>query len=167
MSRYNLTQGYLKTILHYCRETGIWTWLYSNGAATIGKRAGCLTHKGYLVIRINGYGYEAQLLAYLYIEGKFPPDNHEIDHIDKDVGNNKYCNYRLVTKAQNQWNAKLSSRSTTGIKGLTRAKDCYLARISINGIRVTKRFSFDKQNEAITYLTSLRNQLHGEFANHG
>jgi HNH endonuclease len=167
MNRYSLTQDYLKNILYYNPETGIWTWLYSNGAATLGKRAGCLNPKGYLVIRINGHGYEAQLLAYLYMEGSFPPANYEIDHIDKDVGNNRYYNYRLVTKAQNQWNSKISSRNTTGIKGLTMAKVCYLARVVINGTRITKRFPLNRLNEAVSYLTNLRNQLHGEFANHG
>jgi hypothetical protein len=166
-NRYSITQEYLKTILNYNPETGIWVWLRQSGAATCGKQAGCYNPKGYLVIRIDGYGYESQLLACLYMEGKFPDKNYEIDHIDKNVLNNRYGNYRLVTKAQNQWNSSLSAKSTTGIKGLTETYSCYLARISHNGIRLTKRFRLTDKAKAIKWLLDTRNELHGEFANHG
>jgi hypothetical protein len=165
--RYAITQEYLKTILNYNPETGKWSWLRQSGAATYGKEAGCHNPKGYLVIRIDGHGYESQLLAYLYMEGKFPDKGYEIDHMDKNVLNNKYSNYRLVTKAQNQWNSALSIRNTTGVKGLTETRVCFLARISCNGKRITKRFKLTDKEKAMNWLTEVRDELHGEFANHG
>ena len=36
------TQDKLKTKIHYCRDTGIFTWLYGTGLVKTGDRAGCL-----------------------------------------------------------------------------------------------------------------------------
>lgn len=167
VGRLDLTQEYLKSILNYNPETGKWVWLHQSGAATYGKEAGCLNPKGYLVIRINRHGYESQYLAYLYMEGKFPDKNFEIDHIDGNVLNNKYSNYRLVTKAQNQWNSKISVNNKTGIKGLTEYNGIYIARISTKFGRFTKRFKLTDKEEAIQWLKEVRNSFHGEYANHG
>ncbi|MFA6060809.1 MAG: hypothetical protein WC756_21610 [Taibaiella sp.] len=74
-----LTQEYLKSILHYDPDTGIFTWkereLYSIGkmyksqslnTRFAGKKAGYVNKLGYVYIRIDGKDYLAHRLTFLY-----------------------------------------------------------------------------------------------------
>jgi hypothetical protein len=170
INRYALTSEYLKTILNYNADTGDFIWLKAiGGSASVGNIAGTTTPKGYRRIVIHKYGYEAQLLVYIYMTGSWPPYGYEIDHIKGMC--NKWSNLRLATTAQNQHNSKIHIHNTTGVKGITDNKqyNSWLARISFNGKRYSKNFSKDKYSleEVKDYISNLRNNLHGEFANHG
>lgn len=60
-----------------------------------------------------------------YTLGRFllsPPDDKDVDHINGDKLDNRRCNLRVVTRSENLGNQGLSSRNTTGYKGVSFVK---------------------------------------------
>ena len=129
-----ITADRLRELLHYCPETGIFTWLIStNRRIKIGSVAGTLNSRGYICININGKIYKSHRLAWLYVHGNWPANN--IDHIDGSRSNNAISNLRDVNQSINQQNrriAKINNKST-GLLGVTKRNNQFLAQIMING----------------------------------
>lgn len=167
MNKKELTQTTLKKFLHYNPETGVCTSKISSLKMTANTILGALDCNGYIKISVAGIAYKRATLAYLYIEGKFPEKGTEIDHINGIKSEDSYDNLRIVTVAANQWNSKLNSRNTTGIKGLSIRRNGYTACITANRQRYEKNFKANQKEEASSWLQSTRNLLHKEFANHG
>lgn len=127
-----LTQEILKQVLHYCPESGLFTWLERPRSmfaseryfrAWNSKNAGNIartSHKGksnnyYINIRINRKGHMAHRLAWLYVHGEWP---NVIDHIDGNGKNNSIENLRNVSSADNARNMRLSKRNKSGCPGV-------------------------------------------------
>ena len=70
---------------------------------------------GYVRIGIDGSIYKAHRLIYFYHNGHLPSF---IDHIDGNKSNNKIENLRVASKSQNSMNQKISTRNSSGIKGV-------------------------------------------------
>ena len=125
----------LKRNLHYNPDTGVFTRVASNHPKVkIGDIAGSIRN-GYVVIKINVIAYNAHRLAWLYMTGAMPKEF--IDHINGDRSDNRFCNLREATNAQNVQNEKtLRKNNTTGFAGVIlnkRKKDKrYCAQIKIN-----------------------------------
>ncbi len=116
-----ITQSELKEILHYDKDTGVFTWLVANSRRVeIGDVAGCVVKKqcgkSYIKIRINGKLSSAHRLAVLYVLGRFP--YIEVDHLDGCGTNNKWINLREVSMAENQKNRRLHSNNSSGVCGV-------------------------------------------------
>ena len=161
-----LTQEELKKFLDYDMETGIFTWKIKRKRVNAGDIAGTCKLNGYLQIMINYKFYLCHRLAWLYIYGEFP--NGILDHIDGNRANNKIFNLRQATSRQNNINAKLSKRNTSGVKGVywhTQNKKWY-AQININGKNKHIGF-FNDIDSAKKSVMETREKYHGEFANHG
>lgn len=110
-----LTQKELKELLHYCPDTGIFTWLVARGRVSIGHIAGQLMD-GYTSIRIDRRMYRAHRLAWLYVTGNFPAD--QLDHINHVRDDNRFFNLREATDQVNGMNKSISSRNTSGVTGV-------------------------------------------------
>lgn len=177
-----LTQERLKHYLHYEPETGIFTWLNVNintPKSKIGMRAGRLlgsirntNDNRYLVVNLDHTMYRLHNLAFLYMTGSFPKET--VDHINLDKLDNRWNNLREATVKENSYNRKVQADSTTGVKGLYERKGAWQVRVMVNAKAYTILFTFEKyegaeaaKSEALLYLRELRQQLHGEFANHG
>lgn len=130
-----IDQTKLKKVLHYCPETGVFTWLH-NGKGRY-QRAGAVagTNKdGYINISVKCRRYRAHRLAWLYMHGTWPPD--EIDHINHIKNDNRLANLRLATRAQNCQNLSLRCDNKYGAAGITFHKDrkkCWQAKLKQNG----------------------------------
>ena len=127
----NLTASYLRSILHYDKETGIFTWrtrppghfktsrahLIRN-ARFAGAKAGhlCESH-GYVQIRIDKKLYLAHRLAWLYMTGEWPVN--DIDHINMNRSDNRFSNLREATRSQNLSNTRRRSTNSSGLKGVS------------------------------------------------
>jgi hypothetical protein len=130
-----LTQARLKELLHYDPTTGIWTRVRCNERRDlVGKQAGSIDGSGYLHIRVDGARYKAHRLAFLYMTGAWPAN--EVDHRNMSRTDCKWSNLRPATRRLNQANVRVRSDNVTGIKGVTRFKGRYQARINLaNGSR--------------------------------
>lgn len=129
----DLTQAQLKELLNYDPETGDFTWKVSRGRNAIaGSKAGCAKKDGYVVIRLNGIGYLAHRLAWLYVHGRFP--EKLIDHIDQNGYNNRISNLREACLSLNALNCS-AANGKTGHRGvyLHTVVNRYYAQISLGG----------------------------------
>lgn len=112
-----LTAEYLRSILNYDQETGIFTRKVSTAHnVKVGDVAGCSNGRGYLQITVQSRAYKAHRLAWLYIHGVWPTD--QLDHINRDRSDNRISNLRDVTNKQNLQNAGKYSHNTSGHTGV-------------------------------------------------
>lgn len=152
--------------LNYDAESGKFTW----------KRNPCRKYKNRVnagVVGVNGYvhigflnkSYYAHRLAWLIFYGKHPIS--EIDHINGNRSDNRIANLRAATSSQNCHNQR-KKKSSTGLKGVYKSSigSRFHGKVCKNKI-VHYAGTFDSLEEADLAVRSLRNQLHGEFTNHG
>lgn len=133
---------YLKCILHYDPETGIFTWLKKRssyaGKVKEGAIAGSLKTGiggGYIKITVDRIQYRAHCLAWYYMTGSPVPKGLEIDHIDRNRKNNAWKNLRAVSRSQNCMNHGLRSNNISGVRGVSWHAQCkkWMARITVEG----------------------------------
>jgi hypothetical protein len=105
-----ITSEELRRKLVYEPETGEWTWIDSRRDGFNGRPAGWYDHYGYRRIKIDGRTHIASRLAFLYMTGQWPQD--EVDHIDRDPGNDRWENLREADRSLNNLN-----RDYTGVSG--------------------------------------------------
>lgn len=93
------------------------------------------------------------------------PHGMVIDHIDCCRTNDRLCNLRLATPAQNSRNYKKRSHSTHALKGVSFDKKSkrWSSRIRINGIYIWLG-SYASQEEAHLAYCRGAKKYHGEFA---
>ncbi len=117
-----LTSAYLRSILNYDPETGIWTWKWRDDVRPQDNKrfAGKETGKsikggeGYKRIVINRKLYASHRLAFLYMLGAEPIG--DIDHEDTNRANCKWNNLRPATRSQNNANRSVQSENKSGFK---------------------------------------------------
>ena len=113
-----LTAEYLRSILHYEPETGIFTRKVRTASRVkVGDVAGSPDGHGYLLIQLQSRKYKAHRLAWLYIRGSWPTD--QIDHINRIRTDNRIANLRDVSHKQNGQNASKPSNNTSGHPGVS------------------------------------------------
>jgi hypothetical protein len=170
MENNQLTQSELKELLHYDKDTGVFTWLVAlSPRVRVGGAAGCVWEahggKSYKSIRIKGKLHQAHRLAFLYMEGKFPDD--QTDHIDGCGTNNKWVNLRKVSGRENKKNARRHSNNTSGTCGVFWDSSKLLWRALIDANRERYHIGYFKNlSDAIKARKSAEIE-HGFHKNHG
>jgi hypothetical protein len=90
-----LTQQRLQRVLHYDPGTGEFRWrIHEHLDRRAGRIAGCSMRSDYWCIHVDGRGYRAHQLAWLYMTGEW--GRPLIDHRDGDPFNNRWRNLRLA-----------------------------------------------------------------------
>jgi hypothetical protein len=90
-SQCGLTQEKLHSLMHYDKETGLFTKL-SNGM-----RCTCTDNSGYVRVSLGKYGaFQGHILAWFYVTGEWP--DGVIKKRDFDPGNNAFDNLVLISK---------------------------------------------------------------------
>ena len=84
-----------------------------------------------------------------------------VDHHDRDKCNNQRSNLRLATNTQNQWNSKISSKNTSGAKGVCQDKGRWRADIRLDGKRKFLGY-FPTKEEAVARYREEANTHYGE-----
>lgn len=168
------------TYLSYDPKTGFLTWKprppewfpypYSARAWNTryaGKVAGTVGSHGYRYVSFFGSKHQAHRIILTMINGVAPPE--EVDHINGCRDDNRLTNLRLVTRSQNHMNSRLSRRSSTGVKGIKKRKDCNRWEVRVRD-PISKKYVASLHatfEEAVQTVKSRRVRLHKEFANHG
>ena len=165
-----LTQDQLKEVLHYCPETGVFTWLVSGGRARKGAEAGCVycnptSGKLYRRAMVCGRRFREHRLAFLYMTGEFP--ENDVDHIDGNGVNNAWTNLRAVTRAENQKNSRMPITNTSGVVGVSWVKTCrkWFAHIGVNNSN--KGLGYFHNKEDAIAARKAAEVLYGFHENHG
>lgn len=124
------------------------------------RRAGHVGTGGYIRLYVDRSQYYAHQIIWCMQTGIWP--DREIDHRDRNSGNNKWANLRLATKSQNKANSLV--RNPLNARGIRLTKEGrFLARIKVN----QKRFSlgtFETLDEAKSAYRSAAEIHFGEFA---
>lgn len=155
-------------MLSYEPETGLFRWKErrnSHGGPVMPGDIAGTPNYGYVAIKTMGRLWRAHRLAWLFMTGSLPPKGMEIDHINGDRADNRWCNLRQVSKAQNMWNAKRPSANVSGVKGVSwvAERNQWLARITVNGRKIHLG-QFDDKQQAIAARLAGEAKYHGEFA---
>jgi hypothetical protein len=147
-----------------CLKTGELRWKKTrNGKAMAGSIAGAIDSYGYLRTMLFGKPYYVHRIIYCMINRKWP--KNQIDHIDNNKLNNVPENLREATTAQNSRNRKVTSRSTSGLKGAyyDKRKNKWRASIKTNG-KFKHIGHYETAEEAHAAYCKVAEEMHGEFA---
>jgi hypothetical protein len=150
----------LDSILKYDPETGKFTWTRSMGTRAMeGAIAGSIDSKGYERIKVRGKLYSSHRLAFLAVNGKLPTE--QVDHINKNKLDNRWCNLRECTNSQNQHNQGARSNSSTGHKCVHKHRSGFCVRVRTPEGEYYKFFK--ELDEAIDHSKLVIKNLHKEF----
>ena len=161
-----INQKELKKLLRYDPNTGIFIWIKKTCLkVVVGKTAGTLSAKGYIVITIRGKLYRAHRLAWLDVYGVWPKD--QIDHINHIKDDNRIENLREASQQDNCKNRSISKANKSGVIGVSWVKEyrSWKATAWLNGKAVSLG-QFRDKFDAICARKSFENK-HGYHENHG
>lgn len=151
-----LTAERLKSLLSYCPDTGVFSWKANRrGGCKAGDVAGVVYPNGYRFIKLDQRRYSAHRLAWLYMTGHWPKDC--VDHINRGRDDNRFCNLREATQAENHMNS-----SASGVKYYAR-QDRWKAYIGHKGRQIYLGM-FSTREEARAVRRDAELKYHGEFA---
>lgn len=146
----NVPPTVLRDLLEYTPSTGRLTWkrrdpsYFTKGrysadraaAAWNSKNAGkeaftALDNHGYRQGRVFDRPVKAHRVIWSLVHGEWPS---EIDHVNGDRSDNRLCNLRCVSHADNQRNQRIRKNSSSGVLGVSRASksDRWRARIKVD-----------------------------------
>lgn len=112
-----LTAERARELLSYDPDSGIFLWRVSpSKPVRSGSVAGYCTTNGYRRIRVDKRPYRAHRIAWLIVNGAWPPD--QIDHINGRRDDNRICNLRLATHQDNNRNQRKPDSNTSGVVGV-------------------------------------------------
>ena len=164
----HITHARLVSLLRYEPDTGLFYWRKSRGRGhkTTNILAGTKHSSGYIYIRHRPKNYTAHRLAWYYITGHWPQD--QIDHINGDRTDNRFCNLRPATRTQNMRNIKRKRTNKSGLKGVSWSKECrkWRACIVAGGQSLHLGLFLSKEDAHAAYWAAAQ-KLHGDFARSG
>jgi len=126
------------------------------------EKAGTIDGSGYWQTGIKGRYFKNHRLIFLMHHGYLP---NVIDHIDGNKTNNKIENLREATRSQNNCNTKISSKNTSGIKGVSWVEKFkkWRARIYVEK-KMYHLGYFEDFEDAVKASKKARQELHKNFA---
>lgn len=154
-----LTHDRLAGLLSYDPEDGLFRWLEARGGVLAGAVAGGAHGTGYRVIGIDGRVYLAHRLVWLFVHRRWPSD--QIDHINGIKHDNRLCNLREATTAENHQNMPRPRHNRSGAIGVSKCQVTgkWLAQITADGCRKTLG-RFDTRDEASQAYRAAKRQIH-------
>ncbi len=164
-----LSATILRRAVDYDSNTGLFCWRYRpeqspqwNGRFA-DSNAGSRHPDGRNYITINRKRYGCARLAWLYVTGEWP--NNNIDHRNGDCGDDRFCNLRDATQAENLRNRGKDRDNTSGYKGVYwhALRQKWAAQIGVDGRRVYLGIFSTAESAAEAYAAAAH-RYHGDFA---
>jgi len=130
-----------------------------------GKLVGYIHKSGYVKITLCGKEYRAHRLAFLYVEGRTP---EHIDHVNTNKADNRWCNIRECTHAENMQNQKVGSNNESGYRGVRYYARLgkFVARIRTNG-KLRHIGYFDTLEQAVEAYQDMKVAMHPFYSKEG
>lgn len=139
----------VRRLFDYNKDTGCLTWrvrdrdFFASEMAQnwhnnmyAGKRAGSVKtdYKGHTFRRVCIFYkvFAEHRVIWLYMTGSWPED--QVDHIDQDATNNRWCNLRESSSRQNMKNRPMQSNNMSGVTGVgwNKKRGKWVARVGHN-----------------------------------
>lgn len=151
----NPTFEQLKSVFTYDADSGI---VSSNR-----KPAGYVMKSGYHLLSYKEKRLYAHRVAWCLITGDWP--TKEIDHINGVKNDNRFLNLREATRRENSRNQSITSKNTSGFKGVSFHKRTgkWRADIQLNGSQKSLG-SFYSREEAFEVYKKASIENFGEFS---
>lgn len=154
---FSMNYAVLKDMLSYDCRTGLIT------RRDTGRVLGDVDGGGYIRIRIIGKTFLAHRLCWFLYHGEFPDGC--IDHKNHNKKDNRICNLRRASIAENLRNRHRQQNNTTGFKGVSFISKTgkFRAQIKYNGEKkhLGCFATADAAHDAYKFAAC---KLHGEFA---
>ncbi len=113
-----LTRSRLAEVYLYDPESGLFTRNFPTARSSAGSVAGTVRPDGYIGITVDGVLHLAHRLAWLYVTGSHPAN--VLDHINEIRSDNRMCNLRDVSRAENYQNmSRPHAGSSSGYLGVS------------------------------------------------
>ena len=160
-----ITKERLLELLEYKDGKLFWKVIPNrNGQICVGSRAGTEHGNGYWTISIDKKRYLEHRLVFLLFNGFMPV---AIDHINGVKQDNRIENLRKCSISENGYNAGLSKRNKSGIKGVGfhKKSNKWRARILRNYKEVYLGL-YETMEEAEESVKKAREFICGEFSRH-
>jgi len=155
----------LKRQIRYEPETGKLFWLVSKKGVTKGRQVSPTpTTDGYMQCVFNSEHYYQHVLIWFYMTGTWPKET--IDHINRIRSDNRWENLREATYSQNLYNSPCLYNKT-GFKNITEHPWGWSVTSRIGTGKITNFGTYKTLDEAVEVAKKIREEYHGEFANHG
>ena len=148
MTKTSLSIAEIQATWKYEKETGLFRWDIYGPKITKGAVTGSSNGKNsYVVLKTKSEKLYAHRVAFVMVFGRWP--THKVDHINGNKKDNRFCNLRESTQAQNLRNKAVKGDSLTRVKGVTQDKrdGRFYAYIDVDGKR-TSLGGFDTANLA-------------------
>ena len=141
------SKEYLWSLFNYDQDTGLLTHKTTsrNGKRKVGNAVTCNV-KGHLKTYINGKERYVHRIVWKMMTGV---DAVEVDHVNRNRSDNRWCNLRDVSHHRNTGNVGLLKTNKSGVKGVYWAKDKnkWTAQISI-GDKIRYLGRYDRIEDA-------------------
>lgn len=162
--KFEPTKQNLRQLFDYDEAAGQLLWKERPGnsqfnSSRAGKPAGTFDH-GRMRVGIKGRMFYLSRLIYIYHHGAIP-EGKIVDHKKFNMLDNRIEKIRLCTSSENSCNRRASSMC--GLKGVTRFKDKWMARIT-KSKQVHYLGLFTSPVAAGRAYDCAAKKLHGEFA---
>lgn len=160
------SQERLREFFHYDPETGFCTAMADRNTRRAPMKRGDRFHtydgQGYLKMMVDGKSYFQHRLIWKWMTGNEPPA--QLDHANQKKDDNRWCNLREATPAQNNANRGVSRVNTTGRKGVAFHPSArkWTATIQIAGVTEFLGL-FDTTEEAAAAYEARAKAHYGDF----
>ena len=159
-----LTQALVQKFFEYDPISGELTRRLPTSNNYAGEVVGALKNTGYLSVGFGDKEYLVHRLIWLYMKGCLPD---QVDHINHNRLDNRWCNLREVNNTDNTKNTSISRNSTTKINGVSfmKARNKYRATVMVNRKQIHLGL-FEDINDAIK-ARKVADVQYGFHINHG